>query len=396
MSKLLQKYLRFFVKIYLKRAKPKIVAITGSIGKTSTKEAIFEVLKIKFGENIRKTIGNLNNETGVPLSVFGIEKSPDKFYQWLPVIIKVKWRALFGKKYQVLVLEMAADKPGDIEYLTDFIKPDIACITSIGPAHLAAFGTIEKVTAEKTSLLSALSNNGWAVLNLDDENLKEASCAECRQTLTYAISEDASIVAKNIITEISNFEPQTLFQVSSEDLKFRAAVPTLGRVWNVYSCLAAVAIGSLFEMSAEDINKGLKNIKTEKHRMEVKKGKNNTIIIDDSYNANPLSMKAALDVLNFLPAPLAGGRKIAVLGDMLEIGKTSDEAHKLIGQYAKEVADIVVAVGNEAKNYAASQNFQTSEEAAIYLLANIQKNDIILIKASRAIGLEKVVEMLED
>ncbi|MFA6493362.1 MAG: UDP-N-acetylmuramoyl-tripeptide--D-alanyl-D-alanine ligase [Patescibacteria group bacterium] len=396
MSKILQKYLRFWTKIYLKRAKPKIIAVTGSISKTSTKEAIFEVLKIKFGKNVRKSFGNLNNETGVPLSVFGFEKSPSKSYQWLPIILKVKIRALFGEKIEVLVLEMAADKPGDIKYLTDFIRPDIACITSVGPAHLAAFESLEKIVQEKTDLVRALPNDGWAVLNVDDENLKKSSYGGRWQTLTYAITEKADIVAKNITTEINKFQSQTLFQVSHEELKFRAIIPTLGRVWNVYSSLAAIAVGIIFEMTPTEINEGLENIKTEKHRMEVKKGKKNALLIDDSYNANPLSMKAALDVLDFLPKPLTGGKKIAVLGDMLEIGKTSEKEHELIGKYAKKVAQEVVAVGEHAKKYQGNKYYQKPEEAADYLLGNLQENDIILVKASRAIGLEKIVESLEE
>ncbi|KKQ18860.1 MAG: UDP-N-acetylmuramoyl-tripeptide-D-alanyl-D-alanine ligase [Berkelbacteria bacterium GW2011_GWA1_36_9] len=395
MSKLLQIYLRFWVKFYLKRTKPKIVAITGSISKTSTKEAIFEVLKIKFGKDLRKSEGNLNNETGVPLAIFGFKKSPTKSWQWLPIIIGVKWRALFGQKFKVLVLEMAADKPGDIKYLTDFIKPDISCITSIAPAHLSAFGSIEKIVQEKTDLIRALPCGGWTVLNYDDENLRKLSSTD-PQTLTYAIEEKADITAKNITTEIINFKPKTLFQVSSENLKFRATVPTLGRVWNVYSALAAVAVGSIFEMSSADIIKGLENIRSEAHRMSVLKGKNNTLLIDDSYNANPLSMKVALDVLKFLPQPSQGARKIAVLGDMLEIGQISAEAHRLIGQSAKEIADLVISVGKEARKYNGQVHFETAQEAGDFLLANLQKNDIILVKASRAIGLDKVVERLKE
>src|SRR3990167_5834916 len=173
MSKILQSYLRFFAKIYLKRATPKIVAVTGSVGKTSTKEAIFEVLKIKFAKKVRKSEGNLNNETGVPLAILGFQKSPANFFQWLPIIISAKIKALFGPKVELLVLEIAADKPGDIGYLTSFVKPKIAVITSIGPAHLEAFGTIEEIVKEKSSLLLAVGENGTAIFNIDDSNLKE-------------------------------------------------------------------------------------------------------------------------------------------------------------------------------------------------------------------------------
>src|SRR3989344_4600353 len=125
-SKFLQFYLRFWAKWYLRRVRPQIIAITGSVGKTSTKNAIFEVLRVKYGGQVRKSEGNLNNETGVPLAILGITKSPSNPLGWLPVLVSCKLKSLFGKKVQILVLEMAADKPDDIKYLTSFVKPNIA------------------------------------------------------------------------------------------------------------------------------------------------------------------------------------------------------------------------------------------------------------------------------
>ncbi|HLB95915.1 MAG TPA: UDP-N-acetylmuramoyl-tripeptide--D-alanyl-D-alanine ligase [Patescibacteria group bacterium] len=395
MSKILQSYLRFFAKIYLKRAKPKIVAVTGSVGKTSTKEAIFEVLKIKFGKNVRKSEGNLNNETGVPLAILGYKKSPEKFWQWLGIILTAKLRALFGKKYQILVLEMAADKPGDIKYLVSFARPDIAVLTSIGPAHLEAFGSIEKIVLEKTSLLQALKAPGFAVLNLDDEKIKAISGNGQWQQKTYALQSEADVEARNITTEIEDFRALTNFQVViNSKTKFRVSTPTLGRSANVSSALAAVAVAEILGLDQEAMVKGLANFRTGKRRMEVVEGRNKSIILDDSYNANPLSMRTALDTLKTLPRPPANARKIAVLGDMLEIGKISEEAHRLIGEYAREIADEVFSVGDLAKGYQAKKHFNHSEEAGEYLLSKILPGDIILIKASRAIGLEKIVDLL--
>lgn len=397
MSKLLQRYLKFWARKYLKRAKPKIVAITGSVGKTSTKEAIFEVLKIKYGRDIRKAEGNLNNETGVPVAVLDFKKAPShsatNFFGWIPIIISAPFKSFLIRKIKILVLELAADKPGDIKYLTSFIKPNIACITSIGPAHLEAFGTIDKIVEEKTELLRSLPSEGWAVLNIDDENLKKVSYDGRWLTLTYSIDQQADIMAKNITTEIMDFKPLTKLQVLNEQGKFRAEIFTLGRAWNVYSALAGVAVGNIFEMSAEDIISGLKNIRAEKHRMTVVEGKRGTVIIDDSYNANPVSMKAALDVLKILPAK---GKKIAVLGDMLEIGKITNEAHKLIGEYAQEIAAETIAVGELAKLYAADKYFKDKNEAIEYLLSKIKEGDIILIKASRGVGLEEIVEAFKE
>lgn len=394
MSKLIQIYLRFLIKIYLWRAKPKIIAITGSVGKTSAKDAIFEVLKIKFGQNIRKSPGNLNNETGVPLGILGFQKSPNKFWQWPWVILRAKLSALFGRKYRILVLEMAADKPGDLAYLTSFVRPDIAVLTAVGPAHLGAFGTIENVMSEKTVLIRALAPDGFAILNFDDEQIKKIAESGDWQKKTYAIKAPAEIAAKNITTEILDFVPQTKFQVNiNSGQKFPVLTPTLGREANVLAALAAVSVADVLGIDNNQIIAGLNNFRPGKHRMEVVRGKNDSIIIDDSYNANPHSMRAALEVLRDLPVK---AKKIAVLGDMLEIGKITDEAHQIIGEYAHEVADEVVAVGKLAKMYQGDEYFESSEEAAEYLLGKIAKDDIILIKASRAIGLEKVVEKLKS
>lgn len=384
-------YLRFWAKRYLLRTKPEIIAITGSVGKTSTKETIFAVLKIKFGENIRKSEGNLNNETGVPLAILGYKKSPEKFWQWLPIIVSVPFKGLFLGKSQVLVLEFAADKPGDIKYLTGFAKPKIAVITSIGPAHLEAFGTLQKVFEEKTDLMRALASDGWAVLNLDDWFLNKFSFSG--QTKSYGIEKKADCMAQNITTEIDDFKPLTKFQIVSNQIKFYIAVQTLGRSWNVYAALAGACVGLIYEMKPPDIIRGLKHLKTEKHRLEVLRGRNDSIIIDDSYNANPLSMRAALDILKDLPA--TGGQKIAVLGDMLELGKITASAHDLMGEYAREVSDEVVSVGVLAKGYKADKHFDDAQSASAYLLGKVGIGDIILVKASRRIGLEKIVEQLK-
>lgn len=406
LSKLLQSYLRFFATRYLNRVRPQIIAITGSVGKTSTKEAIFEVLKIHFQNKVRKSYGNLNTKNGVSLAILGFKKSPEKFYQWFWPIKLAPFKALFGKKVEILVLEVAADQIGDIKYVTTFVKPNITVLTSLGQAHLEIFGTMEKIIEEKIQLLRALPPDGYAVLNIDDENVKKISydsdamvgaptLSDRRsgrwQVKTYAIGQEADVIAKNITTEIENYIPTSKFQVVSSSGKFLAVTNTLGRATNIYPALAAAAIAEIFNLKKEEIIEGIKNIKTQKHRLEVFKGKNNSLIIDDSYNANPLSMRAALDTLRILPAK----RKIAVLGDMLEIGKIAPEAHELIGEYAREIADEVVTVGELAKGYR-GKHFASNDEAIKYLLSKTRENDIILIKASNSLNFAEISEALKN
>ena len=398
-SKLLKSYLRFWASRYLKRVKPKIIAVTGSAGKTSTKEAIFEVLKVGFGEQVRRSEGNLNTIYGVPLAILGFKKPPvplDRSFSpwpWIPVIFVAPFKIWTNSSTKYLVLEIAADKPGDIKFTTSYLRPTIAVITNLGPAHLEVFGTIEKIVEEKTQILHALSKDGLALLNIDDETLKKIAEKDNWNIKTFAIENRADITAKNITTEISKDpepKPLTKFQIVTQKTRFLAEIMTLGRQTNVYTALAAVAVGNILDLSKEQILEGLKNIRPEKHRMEVLIGKNNSIIIDDTYNANPLSMKAALDTLKILPAK----RKIAVLGDMLELGKISQDAHRLIGQYAREITDQVIGVGKSAKDYQANKYFENKQEIIEYLLSQIQEGDIILLKASRGIALEEVVEAL--
>jgi len=399
-SKTLQNYLRFWARQYLKRVKPQIITVTGSAGKTSTKEAIFEVLKIGFGQSVRKSEGNLNTIYGVPLAILGYKKPPvslDRSFSlwpWIPVIFTVPFKIFANSKTKYLVLEIAADKPGDIEFTTSYVRSDIAVLTNIGPAHLEIFGTIEKISQEKIGLIKALKNGGWAIINNDDENL--ANIEENNFKIkTFALNSQAQITAKNIVTDIENFQGLTNFQVISEQNKFLATSFTLGRVTNIYSALAAIAVGEILGLGKDKIISGIKNIKPEKHRMEIFSGKNGSTIIDDTYNANPLSMKAAFDTLKILSNPPAGGKKIAVLGDMLELGEISPEAHKLIGAYAKEVADEVVAIGEQAKLFEAQKYFPDKKEGINYLLSKVSQNDIILIKASRGMGFEEIVEALK-
>jgi UDP-N-acetylmuramoyl-tripeptide--D-alanyl-D-alanine ligase len=393
MSKLLQTYFRFWAKRYLARVKPQIVAITGSVGKTSAKEAIFEVLKIKFGGQARKSFGNLNTETGVPLAILGFENSPSNWLSWFPIIFAAPLAATANSDTKVLVLEMAADKPGDIAYLTSFVKPHIAVLTSIGPAHLSAFGTLEKIASEKTGLLRALPKDGWAVLNIDNEYVRKASYGGWWRKMTYGQELSADVKFSNVTARIKSFQAETSFDLVINNVKKSVSLAMLGEPF-VYAALAAYAVGQIFETKENDIMTGLKNVKPEKHRMNIFAGLNGSIIIDDSYNANPVSMKAALEILKNLPAD-KGGRKITVLGDMREIGKITDEEHRLIGEYAKEVADVVVGVGDLAKKYKGQKYFTNADLASEYLLNEVKENDILLIKASRAIGLDEIADKLK-
>ena len=317
LKKALQNYLKFFAKRYLKRSKCQIIAITGSVGKTSTKEAIFNVLSIKYKNKIRKSEGNLNNETGVPLAILDYKKGPtynQNKLGWLPIVLTVPFKSLFLSKVELLVLEMAADKPGDIKYLMSIAKPNVSVLTAIAPAHLEAFGEIENIVEEKTEIFRALDREGWAIINVENEYVKKTFYGGWWHKKSYGINEKADVYATNIKYSIENRKPETQYEINYEKQKLAVKQNTIG-LPAVLSNLAAFAAAKIYNLDSLDIVDAIEKTKSFKHRTEVLEGKNNSVIIDDCYNANPVSMRAAIDILQNLPIKHQG-RKIIVLGDM--------------------------------------------------------------------------------
>lgn len=350
--KILYAILRCEAKTILALHKPEIIAITGSVGKTSTKDAIAHILRDKY--DLYASRGNLNTEIGTPLAIMGYPETPSKI-GYLNVIIFGVFKNLFSYP-KILILEMGADKPGDIKYLTSFIKPKVAIVTSVGPTHLEFFGSIDKIASEKSELIKSLAKDGYAVLNKKDSRVAE--------------------MAKLTQAEIKYFsaEPMDIYQQAS------------------------IKVGEIYGISKEASEKKLKSFKMPKGRMNVIKKKNLTII-DDSYNSNPLAARAALQELAKMK-----GRKVAILGDMLEQGDYTEKAHKEIGELAGEICDQIMFVGEHAnlfekgaKNKLDSKYIKKSKdslEAAREVLSIIKPGDIILVKGSRGVGLEKVVEEL--
>ncbi|MDP2934522.1 MAG: UDP-N-acetylmuramoyl-tripeptide--D-alanyl-D-alanine ligase [bacterium] len=405
MRKLLQKLLRFFSKSVLLKYKPVIVAITGSVGKTSTKEAIYHVLKTHFGEKeVRRNRRNYNNEIGVPLTIFGLETGGSSVFLWFLKFIKILWMIVFKIKYpSFLVLEMGADRPGDIKYLMDFVRPKVGVITALGeiPVHVEFFESPRQVANEKRNLISSLNESGIAILNYDDEAVRQMAEGISAKILTYGLKDRADIRATNYDLKVnSNGSVSELnFKLEFSGSSVPAKLVNVLGVQHLYSTLAAASVGITFNMNLVEIVEALKEFHPLPGRMRLIKGIKNTLIVDDTYNAALLSMEAALESLKIFE----NRRKIVVLGDMLEIGKYTPEAHKKIGKKASEIADLIFTVGSrskfiaeEAKKQGFSENkifqFMVSSDAAIKVQEEIKENDIILIKGSRAMKMEKIVK----
>ena len=407
MRKILQFILKELSKSVLKKYKPTIIAVTGSVGKTSTKEAIYHVLKSHFGEKeVRRNQRNYNNEIGVPLTLFGLETAGRSIFGWLGKFIKIFETIIFKVPYpSFLVLEMGADRPGDIKYLTSFIHPKVSIITAIGeiPVHVEFFKSPEEVVREKRNLIVCLDEDGVAVLNYDDEKIKQMAEGLKAKILTYGLKEKADVRATNYdlrigsptASEVSELNFKLDFKGSTVPAKL---INVLG-VQHLYSALAAATVGIVFSMNLIEIVEALKEFRPLLGRMHMIKGIKTTLIIDDCYNAALLSMEAALDSLKIFE----GRRKIAVLGDMLEIGEYAPEAHRRVGRKAAAIADLIFIVGPRAKFIAETAikygfdekkifQFDVSDDAGKKIQEELEEGDIVLIKGSRAMKMEKIIK----
>jgi len=432
--KILKSILKQLARLMVWRFKPKIIGITGSAGKTSTKEAIFAVLKNH--HHVRKSKGNLNNEIGVPLTILGDwsekelklvsrdtppgEKRIKKLFFWIKVIVSALIRVLFLHKSaypRVLILEYAADRPGDIKYLLEIARPQIGLVTTIGeiPVHVEFFSGPEAVAREKSKLIESLPANGFAVLNFDNEIVMEMRERTRARVITFGFAEGADLRITNFnltqtnadnisVNQRNNLRESALGGVSFKLEYAGSVVPVVlknafGKA-QAYAAAASACVGLIFDLNLVEISEALSNnYQPAKGRMNLIAGIKDTYIIDDTYNASPISMQEALETLRNLPAK----RKIAVLGDMLELGKYSIEAHESLGRFVAPIVDILVTVGprakfiaEEAKNSGLAENkilsFDTASEAGLAVQDLIKPGDLILVKASRAIRLEKVVE----
>lgn len=389
----------------IKKYQPGIVGITGTVGKTSSKEAILTVLRSI--RKVRASNGNFNNEFGLPLTILGSwDKSGGAFF-WIKVILASLWRLIIRRAYpEILVLEYGADQPGDLKHLLDIARPQIGVVTAIGdiPVHVEFYSGPDAVAREKARLVEALPAIGFSVLNFDDEVVYEMREKTRAHVITYGFAAGAEV-------RITNFENRT------EDgrpvgLTFKleyggSFVPVrldgaFGKA-QAYAAAAAAAVGLSFGINLVRISEALAYYQAPTRRGKIINGIKNTLIFDDCYNASPLSMHAAIDTIRDLKAP----RKIAVLGDMLEIGKYAIEAHENAGRLAEKVFDILVTVGPRARFIADSANkagmsrkniltFDFADEARIPVQDLLKKGDLVLVKGSRAIGLDKVVEEIRE
>ena len=397
-KKIVELTLRFMARAVLRKYKPRVVAITGSVGKTSAKEAIFSVLAGSF--HARKSEKNYNNEIGVPLTILGVASGEMSLFGWFLVFAKWLGIMLFSVRYpEVLVLEMAADRPGDLAYLSEFVHPEISVITEISASHLEYFKTLEGVLKEKATLVKALDEKGLAVINIDNPYLAKLKNKMKTNVLGFGFSEEAQVRATDVFLndrEMAGLSFKLSYKGATMPMRLNNALAKE----NVYAALSGIAVGIGMGMNLVEIGTNLENFSLPPGRLNLISGIKNSWIIDDTYNASFKSCEAAFSLLSQLGQER---RKIVVLGDMLELGTQTEEAHRaLAGKFLESKGAVFISVGTRmqlAVEELRKQNFsgeiytfRDPQEAGKKLQSILRFGDLVLVKGSQGMRMEKVVE----
>ena len=355
-------------KFYKRKFNIKTVAVTGSVGKTTTKDMLSAVMNMQY--NTLKTEGNFNNELGLPLTILRLKKT-----------------------HEAAVLEMGMSEFGEIDYLANIAKPDVAIITNIGMSHIENLGSQEGIYKAKTEICNYFNKDSLLIVNADDRYLKKALEFKGFSVVGYGIENDCQYKARDI-ENLGLYG--TKFSVDIYEREYRIHIKTPG-VHNVYNALAAIACGVHYNIGPNKIIEGIENFSLTKMRMSVEKAGTLTLI-NDCYNSSPDSVNAALRVLS-----TQNTRKVAILGDILEMGEFAKDAHYKIGEVVSEnKVDVLLTAGENAKFIAQGAkieeiySFDTTDELVLNVSKFIKDNDTILIKASRGMHFEKVVDKITE
>lgn len=407
MKKFLYPILRRQAIKVLRKHKPMIIGITGSVGKTSTKEAIYACLK-KF-RSVEESPKNYNNEIGLPLSVLGLKSPGNSLFKWAGVLAQSILGRSSSEEYpEILVLEMAPDKPGDMDYLLSIARPKIGVLTQISHVHVEQFGTVENVAREKRKLLEALPDDGWAIVNGDDSIVMEAASYSKAPLYSYGFSENVDLRALDIQPRFNGENAggdldQMIglgFKIQHEGSLIPFFIPGVLGDFQVYAALAGIACGLKLGLNPVDMADALREFNGPPGRMKVIIGIKDSIILDDTYNSSPLALDRALNVIGELKV---SGTKFVVLGDMLELGALSQESHEQAGVKASKVANVLVTCGERSRDFDRGAqdagfskdyifHFSTPEETGKFLQSRVKAGDLIFVKGSQGTRMEKVVK----
>jgi UDP-N-acetylmuramoyl-tripeptide--D-alanyl-D-alanine ligase len=348
-----------------------VIGITGSVGKSTTKELVAEVLSRRF--NVTKNLGNYNNEIGLPLTMLRMTRAT-----------------------QVAVLEMGFYVPGEIRFLCDLALPRVGIVTNVGTVHAERAGSQESIARGKAELVENLPVDGTAILNMDDSWVRWMVGHSNAPVLSYGTEQSADITATDIVGHgLNGIE----FTLHYREFNQRIQVPLIGK-HSINTVLRAAAAGFSFGMEWEEILEGLRS-STSQLRLTGIHTRQGALVLDDTYNASPESTVAALDLLSEIP-----GRHVAVLGDMLELGPYEESGHRLVGEKAATAADRLVTVGSRARVIAdaamlngmtasAIISVESVSEATEILKSQLNESDVVLIKGSHGLRMDRIVTEIE-
>lgn len=410
-KKIIVYILKTEARLVIWKYKPRVVAITGSVGKTSTKDAVYAVFSKVF--YVRKSEKSFNSEIGLPLTVLGLPNGWNNPFVWVHNVLKGLWLFIYPHKYpKWLILEVGVGKPNDMKETASWLKADAVIITAIGetPAHIEFFDSRKHLVEEKSQIIKTLKKEGSLILNIDDETVFDMKNKTKNVITTYGFKDGADILGSgDTILYNEGCEPKgIIFRVDREGNSLPVVIEGVFGRNHVYASLAALALISALKLNMVNAISALKNYDVPPGRMRLLRGINESLVIDDTYNSSPFACESALKTFGEMKREeKPKSRKIAVLGDMLELGKHTIEAHKHVGEIARENLgediDVLVVVGPRSKAIKEGATeagmsevnifeFTNSAEAGDFLKSFVQKNDLILVKGSQGMRMERVVE----
>jgi len=405
-KKLVFAYFRFWAKVFLARTRPVVIGVTGSVGKTSMKDAIAAVLSAKF--RVAKSPKTYNSEIGIPLAVLGLETSYGASLRWLVSMVRAPFRAFLKAGSEYLVLEMGIDRVGDMESNLAVTHPTIGVLGAVGtsPVHLEYFTSAEEVVREKAKMLEVIPESGKVFLYNDDAIIRSAvEHVRCPVT-TFGVGTHADVFADSyemLMDRTTSGERPKGFScmVRAGDESVRVEVLGVVGEHHMYPIAVAIAVARACGVPMRDAARGLATYSPPPSRMRLFSGKSGSTIIDDSYNASPLAVIAAVATLASVPAT----RRMVCLGDMKELGAKSTEEHERIGEAVGRVADIALFVGSFARAMARGAEragmrgehillADTSRDAVKRIAPLVSDGDVVLVKGSQSMRMERVTEAL--
>lgn len=389
-------------KVILWKYHPIVVGITGSVGKTTTKDAVLHILSPYIA--VRGSEKNFNNEIGIPLTILGCDAPGRSPIRWLGVGVRFMISFFFPQKYpRVVVLEMGVDRPGDMKYLLSIVHPTIAVVTEISSSHLEFFGSLDAIAEEKGGLVEALDLTGYAILNADDTRVFRMRKRTRARLIGYGFQKRAMLRAFNdsvVCAERGLCGMRLKIQYDGKTVPIR--LKNLIAKHHIYAVLAAFAVADALKINLLEAVRSAEDFRLSPGRLQPIPGQRGSFIFDDTYNASPASTLAAIETLNQIPF----GRKILILGDMLELGAEEVEGHirlakpivkmkpagvVLVGSRMRMVYDALLREGYTRKTIAI---FEDPVSAGKFISKHLRMHDVVLVKGSQGMRMELAVEQM--